>query len=57
MGEVSGPWFDGWGNGVGLEKLRFGFDGSEVLVRRVGFEGVINGGAGGAGAGAGAGGS
>lgn len=54
MGEVSGPWFDGWGDGVGLEKLRFGFDGSEVLVRRVGFEGVINGGAG---AGAGAGGS
>lgn len=52
MGEVSGPWFDGRGDGVGLEKLRFGFDGSEVLVRRVGFEGVINGGAG-----AGAGGS
>lgn len=27
MGEVSGPRFDGWGDGVGLEELRFGFDG------------------------------
>lgn len=41
MGEVSGPRFDGWGDGVGLEELRFGFDGGEVVVRRVGFEGVI----------------
>lgn len=46
MGEVWGPRFDGWGYGVGLEELRFGFDGGEVLVRRVGFEGIIIGGGG-----------
>lgn len=46
MGEVSGPRFDGWGDGVGLEELRFGFDSGKVLVRRVGLEGVIIGGSG-----------
>lgn len=31
-GEVSGPGFDGGCDSVGLEELRFGFDGREVLV-------------------------
>lgn len=53
MGKVSGPRFDGWGDGVGLEKLRFGFDGGEVLVRWMRFEGVIIIGGGGGGGGGG----
>lgn len=41
MREDSWPWFDGWSDGVGLEELRFGFDGGKVVVRCVGLERVV----------------
>ena len=37
------PRFDWGSNGVGFKELGFGFDGREVVVRRVGGKGVLGG--------------